>query len=462
MGLASSGDLTLTAGQSLILLGATASGGNASLSGASIGNAGGLTVSGSLTAAAANSLDLGAATVVRDAAVSAANVTLAQTLVGGNLVAAATQNLTLISAATVRGAANLSAGNILSNQNTFGAGGRIDVNAGAFNNAAAASLVASADTSINAASIDNQGLIYGNNTTITSAGFFDNSNGRVFAVDRLSVTAGALVSNQNGVMAAGQDASLSVGNAASFNNTGGTILANRDLALNLGGGSFDPSGGRAGTLAAAGTLAITVATIANTGAWQPIANGLVLTLQNDFTNTGTVELAGDFRLSTPGNILNSGRIATGGSIMLAGNTVTNTSQLLANQNLALVAAAGDVVNRGAIAALGDATVSGRAFDNRNATTQADRNLTVNVSGTLDNRGGSLLAKGNASLSAASLDNDRTAPVDTGATLRGHNSTLLNDILLQAATPPTCADLGFGYACTAAMPKSASATSTPTT
>ena len=77
-------------------------------------------------------------------------------------------------------------------------------------------------------------------------------------------------------------------------------------------------------------MTIDAKSIANSGNWQPNAGSLSLTTQTDFSNSGKIQMDGDFRIRTIGNIANSGEILTGGTIRLAGQNVYNGNLLKAD------------------------------------------------------------------------------------------------------------------------------------
>ncbi|HVK81436.1 MAG TPA: filamentous hemagglutinin N-terminal domain-containing protein, partial [Verrucomicrobiae bacterium] len=184
--LSSSASMTLTANQSLTLSGVTTAGANATLSGVDITNAGAIAAGGALSLSGSGVVNAGDLTVTQSATIAGANITIGDALIGGNLAAQAIQNLTLSGPVTVRGDMTLSS-NAFVNRNEARAGGDIQVTANAFDNQSGASLTASGAAVINAATGNNQGVVFGTNTTVLTTGALNNQNGQIYAANNLTV-----------------------------------------------------------------------------------------------------------------------------------------------------------------------------------------------------------------------------------------------------------------------------------
>ena len=306
------------------------------------------------------------------------------------------------------------------------AGGTLTLGAASVTNTG--ELLGAADAALGVGSLINRGTLYANNVN-AAATTLDNAGGKLLAGEDLTLSVSHLTANVLGLIGAQRD--ISVTASGVFDDAGGSISAVRDLSLALPNTTFDPSD--AGALAAGNRLGIQARSIDIGGDWNPNANALSLTTQGDFTNRATIALAGEFRVAAAGNISNSGVIASGGGIALSGAQITNTHKLLANANVAL---SGNLVNRGSIAALGDVSIAGESADNAGASVQADKDLRIDVSGTLDNRGGRLVALGSAQVQAATIDNDRAAPVGTTTVTRGFDRALLDQLVLYPAHTTT--------------------------
>jgi filamentous hemagglutinin len=318
--------------------------------------------------------------------------------VRGALAAQAGGDLELTGEASIARNATLNAGGTLSNVGIVATSGVLD---------------------LRAARLVNRGTLYGESAALAAAEL-DNAGGRLLAETDLRLTAGAMT-NTAGLVAARADVRLSVSGA--FDNAAGSLLAQRDLALSVPNAVLDSA---TGTLAAGNLLAIEALSLASSGAWTPHARHLTLNLQSDFAHSGTLELAGDLSVSTAGSVANSGRLSAGGTVELAGASVTNSGSLAANEDLEL---RGALTNRGTMAALRDVRIMGASFDNTSASVQADRNLSIDLAGTLENTGGSLTALGNTEIRASAVLNDRTAPGAQITVTRGHNPALLDTLVL---------------------------------
>jgi filamentous hemagglutinin len=364
---------------------------------------------------------------INTAVVSGRDVVVQDVKSTNGTVVSATRDLTLngeISA--MRGSVWLASNGVMNNNGAVNSGSSLTVNGGAGTINNLGTLIATANTIVSAAALTNRGMIYGRNTTL-NAGNVDNANGNILAKDTLTATIGNLVTIANGVIGAGDGlggiGDLNVSASGSFNNTGGKFLATRDLSLTLPNATFDPSA--SGEVAAGGLLTIDAKVIANSGNWQPNAGSLSLTTQTDFSNSGTIQMDGDFRIRTSGNITNSGEILTGGTIRLDGQNVYNGNLLKTDSNVEL---AGNVTNRGSVQAGAAVFISGSAFDNAFGKVQSDLYLNVDVAGVLNNVGGELRSKGSANIHAASIDNDRSDPV-RGWRVAGFDTGLLNSLVV---------------------------------
>ncbi|MFP3740213.1 hypothetical protein, partial [Burkholderia sp. SIMBA_019] len=83
---------------------------------------------------------------------------------------------------------------------------------------------------------------------------------------------------------------------------------------------------------------------------------------------------------------NTGQIVGGSNVSLSAGNLSNTGTMHANGNLALD---GNVTNRGVAEALGDIVVTGSNYDNTGAKTQANRDVKIDIGGTVSNTGGVL-------------------------------------------------------------------------
>ncbi|WP_458762567.1 two-partner secretion domain-containing protein [Cupriavidus basilensis] len=467
--LTSDGDAAIAAGQNANVAGSVASGGNATIqaAGGSATVSGTLSSVGSATVNAGQNLTLGGSVLTGGDLAATAGQTLKAgqlTWVGGNatlrgtdiqvgsaagsgatggnavtgtLDAAATRSLALTGDTT---AANMTlGGQSIANSGATIATQQLTVNGGAVSNAGT---LAGNQVSLIASSLTNRGTVGGQTVNVTAANALDNAQGLITGAKHLTVTSGALASNQGGTLFAGDltgrapttgDLTLSItGGSGSFNNAAGQILAGNNLTVNTPNQVFDPSAATAGTLNANATLTLAALAINNTGTWNVPGGNVVLNASQGITNTGTIQKSGDLTLATGGTLTNAGQIVSGSHLSLSAGALTNTGTLHANGNLAL---GGNVANRGTAEALGNLTVTGGDYDNRGGTTQAGGDIKVDISGTLNNIGSVIGANGNLHIAAGAVINDRTAPVDAGSSItKVVNDSLLNATIIGSYSP----------------------------
>ncbi|MDN2714552.1 hemagglutinin repeat-containing protein [Janthinobacterium sp. SUN120] len=309
--------------------------------------------------------------------------------------------------------------------------------------------------SINAATLDNRGGSLAQSgqgaTGVQVRGGLDNRGGALESNGALSVQAGN-VQNQKGRIVSGTDVALSTG---ALDNTEATLAAGGKLRLDSG----DVDNTRGQIQAVAGDAALTVAKLNNT-AGSVFAGGNLATRANEVLNSGNLYAAGSQALQVSGVVSNSGVIAaqgdnridasridsaTGsllgagiradGSLAVSGQLQLTATQAIAahGQNLAasktsmhasaidlsgsqtggaaisLNASAGNVVTDSALVTTTGllsvtAAGSGQALSNVRGTLSAGQ-LDI-TTGSLDNRGGTLIQTGTGDtvLTGSTLDN----------------------------------------------------------
>ncbi|NKA93517.1 hemagglutinin [Ralstonia solanacearum] len=435
--LSSGGDATLSAGHDATVNGTLAAIGNATVSAS--GNttlAGKILAGGNLSATAGQTLNagqlswIGSDAKLRGNSVTVGSSTTQANTVNGTLDAAATQTLTLTGNTNANNATL--AGGSVSNQGTTVATNQLTINGGSVTNTGT---LAGQQAGITAVSLTNRGTIGGKSTTVTVTNGLDNAQGLIVGAQNLTVSTGALASNQGGTFFAGDltgkstltgDLTFGVtGGNGAFNNASGQLLAGNNLTVNTPNQVFDPSGVGTGTLNANGTLTLAAQSINNTGTWNVPGGKVVLNAAQGITNSGTIQKAGDLALATGGTLVNSGQIVGGANVALSAGALTNTGTLHADGDLSL---AGSVRNAGTAEALGNVAVTGSDYDNRGGKTQANGDIKFDISGTLNNLGSTIGANGNVHIAAQNVINDRTAPVDAGSSV----SKVTNDALLSSA------------------------------
>ncbi|WP_234701026.1 beta strand repeat-containing protein [Ralstonia pseudosolanacearum] len=434
------GKLTVTASQDITGQGSTASVGDTALTaGHDIALTGSSQTAGNLAATAGNRLALSALPVVGgDATLNGVAVVLGASgktsQVNGTLTATGTQSLA--TAGTINTAtANLTGGTV-TNSGTVSASKTLTVAGTTITNSGT---LGGSTTSVHGTDVANAGLIGGQTVSVTADNTLSNQNGTLLGTKSLTVAANTLTSNRNGVMFAGSpsgttagqgdlSATVSGGNG-SFNNAGGQILAGNNATINLRNQTVD--GANLGTINANGVLTYNVGAVANTGAWTVGGKSATINAANGIANTGSIQHAGDLTLSTPGAVTNSGQIIAGNDLAVSGGGINNAAgaTLHADHDLSVT---GATTNRGTVEALNDVKIAGAGYDNAGALTQANRDINVNVSGSVLNQGGTIGAGRDVNLSAGQIINDATASGGASTTVvtgQEVNPTYLSRIVI---------------------------------
>ncbi|CAE6856709.1 hypothetical protein R69658_07423 [Paraburkholderia aspalathi] len=429
--IAQSGDLTVIAGGSLSATGQNAAGGNASLQGAALNLAGSqtsangalalrasagdlnltkatTTAGGALSANASGALTNDAATLSSQGVMQLASASLSD--VGGQIVSQSTLDVQSGGAVNNRqgvmqaaGHAGISAASL---DNT--AGRIVSLNGDGLSVTTTGALVNAAGTTgtgaaggvigsngalnVSAGAISNQGQLNATGSATVQTQSLDNHAGSIVAGSSLGTTIGGALNNQNGTLS-GSATTIS---AASADNTGGTIEGDQ-LALSTTG-SLVNRGGNISQYGSTDQRISAGSALDNTGGTiASNATNLSVSTQSLTNDSGTIKHAGTGTL----NVTSSGSASN-----TAGNLVTNGA----------LAVTGDTVsNQGQMSAKGNATVSAQSLDNHAGSIVAGGNLGATVTGALNNQSGTL-SGANTTVSAASADN-------TGGTIEGDQLAL---------------------------------------
>ncbi|ABE29341.1 hemagglutinin repeat-containing protein [Paraburkholderia xenovorans] len=260
--------------------------------------------------------------------------------------------------------------------------------------------------------------------TASTAGALTNDNGVMSSGGAQTVNAAAL-SNRSGQMVAGGTLSENVTGAVS--NTGGTMQAAG--ALTASAGSFDNTAGRVASLNADGlTLASTG--VLNNGTGGNIGgNGNVTVQAGQIVNAGSITAVQNLIAAAVQTLFNGGTLAANGNVNAsAGTTLTNANTITAGRQAAVSAATFD--NSGGSASADQFTLSATNLVNHGGSiTQTGNGATsVNVSGMLDNTGGTIQTNStDLALGPATLLNDNGKIASSGSgTLSVKTGTLSNN------------------------------------
>ncbi|MGN4078975.1 DUF6862 domain-containing protein, partial [Burkholderia gladioli] len=435
-GLTSNAGATVQAANRVALSGASVTVGDLSLSGGDLAVTGNLSSSGNLKLDAQRSIDTSGAQLVasHDVHLAGQQVSMGGVLAGGALDARAADQLKLSGGTVgVVGTATLSAGNALSNAASVLAGGGLSVSAAQVTNAANASLASTGATTITATNFTNAGLVNGTTTQVNVAQWLVNAGGALMGVNGLTVDTGTL-DNRSGVLFAGNandatgqsgDLSLTVhGSNGALNNTGGQLLAQRNLGIDVSNMTFDPT---QGTINQRGGLWITAGWINVGGTWNYGGQSVTLNGLNGITNTGTMTGTAALTLSAGGSFQNYGQVS-GSDVTLNGTLANYAGAVFHADNVLTLN--GDTYNRGTVEAGNALNVTGWTYDNQGATTQSRGNASFNLGGgTLQNTGGSIFVGNNLTINAGTVVNDQTAP---GAAVTTTTTTVDPNLLWSGA------------------------------
>lgn len=322
----------------------------------------------------------------------------------------------------------------------------LDLQGGVLSNTNGGQLISNADLKIANASVDNtKGAIASvtGKLQIDAAGKqLLNDNGTLMANGNVDLTVGA-VSNQNGLIY-GQDLTLQT---AGFDNNKGAIVANGKATLKAGalsnaGGLLQSSGdmlvdthgaaltnigsGTSGGIIAGGTLTLNAGSVNNQAGFIASTGNQSIAAAGDIDNTaiGQIVTDGDTTLVAARVLNQNGSIQALGNVEVTANAVSNNGgTLAANKNVTLNVASFD--NR----ALGNTVIGLNAVANINATNTANnsvlsagqaltvnagnlanageisgQNVALNVTGTLDNGTTGLIDAQDTRISAGMLNN----------------------------------------------------------
>ncbi|WP_184415250.1 two-partner secretion domain-containing protein [Rhodocyclus tenuis] len=203
------------------------------------------------------------------------------------------------------------------NDGTAGGSGSLSITAGSFRQAGTLETLGNLDLAV-AGAANNLGSITSHADLRFRSGSFSNS-GRIQAANDAYFNFGAGGSNAGGNLLAGRDLSLFTQQSSAL---GGTVAANRDLVLNFGSYTHNPSE----TVFLAGQdLTVNAA---------------------DFVNKDILEAWRDLHLSVSGTLTNSGLLLAGRDITAAADVLKNTAgSIEATRDLSV--SAGSVLNQSA-------------------------------------------------------------------------------------------------------------------
>lgn len=417
---AQAGDLVLSTNGLLTLAGQTNASGNMALSAADgIDNSGTTYAQQSVTANTSGALtNSGVLAAQQNTTVNAGSVASTGTLgagVNGDGILAQAGDLSVTAGGTLAATGrNAAGGNAALNGAAVNlAGSRTSANgalaltaSGGDLNLSGATVTAGGalDTRASGTLTNDSGVLSSGGAQTVAAGALSNRDGQIVSGGTLNVTATSDLLNQGGTLQVA--GALSV-NAGSLDNTGGHIAA-----LGAGGLTLTTTGllnnGTGGTIGGNGNVAVQAGQIANAGSITAVQS-LIASAVRSLFNGGTLAANGNVTLAAGSTLTNANTIAAGRLVTLSAATFDNSHGNLGADQLALHAA--DLVNRG-----GTITQTGAGA------------TTLDVTGTLDNSGGTLRTNSDSlALGPAALVNDNGTIASSGTgTLTVNTGTLSNN------------------------------------
>jgi len=258
-------------------------------------------------------------------------------------------------------------------------------------------------------------------------------------------TSGTLNNDGGRIASNGQDLSLS---GASITNTGGKIEHAGTGRLGIAGGSYN---GTNGQITANGALSVAMSGAFNQDGGTTYAQQIDLSAGSLSNQGGSLVQAGSgtTTLDVGGALTNSGgTIASNGAIIANAGSMANqggTLQAAGTSDLGLTVA-GPLDNSagGKILAGGNTTVAAGSLNNNAGSVTAVGDLTATIGGAATNVGGTLAANGNTTLVAGTLDNSGgTAAAVTGnLSVTTSGATTNNGGTLQAGGATTLVNGGL--------------------
>ncbi|MBN3851331.1 filamentous hemagglutinin N-terminal domain-containing protein [Paraburkholderia sp. Ac-20342] len=255
--------------------------------------------------------------------------------------------------------------------------------------------------------------------TVSAGGALDNTNGTLATnAQNLAISAQALTNDDGAIQHAGTG-TLAVTTAGAASNASGQIVTNGTLQANAA--SLDNTGG---TLSAqqAASVSATSGIINRNGGQIYGADGLTVVTQGTLDNTaGSVQSGGNLTASAGSAIENSGGVISAngadGTLTVSGSTLDNTSGSITNAGTGATSAtaADSITNTGGVlGGNGDVGVTAQTLTNSGSgQLVAGGAASLNVANRIDNAGGRLYGG-----TALSVNGPGAALVNDGGTIEG--------------------------------------------
>ncbi|RAU44642.1 MULTISPECIES: filamentous hemagglutinin N-terminal domain-containing protein [unclassified Pseudomonas] len=317
---------------------------------------------------------------------------------------------------TVRGnsALSLNATNVANDGGSLTSAGSLSVTAANAVSNQGGELLSDSALVLKSLSLDNStgGRLAGAGVAVQT-GAFDNHAASLTSSGRLQLTAQQVNNSQAGRIASALGLSAFVTGLDQRN--GGRLYGNGDVTLDLNGGLLD---NRGGLITAPGQLLLkNLNQVSNQAGEISSAKAFSFTASDLQNDDGSLISDQSLVVRVNRQLSNlRGEVSANGLDVHAGTLLNDGGRFSSQTNLdGLVY--GAMSNRnGEWSAAGNATLSAASLDNAGGDVGADQRLSLNVSTTLDNRGGTLGAAKGIALQAASLNNAESGAVVTDGDL----------------------------------------------
>ncbi|WP_347881577.1 DUF637 domain-containing protein [Pseudomonas sp. GD03842] len=327
---------------------------------------------------------------------------------------------------TVRGnsALSLNATNVANDAGSLTSAGSLSVTAANAVSNQGGELLSDSALVLKSLSLDNStgGRLAGVGVTVQT-GAFDNHAASLTSSGRLQLTAQQVNNSEAGRIASALGLSAFVTGLDQRN--GGQLYGNGDVTLDLNGGLLD---NRGGLITAPGQLLLkNLKQVSNQAGEISSAKAFSFTASDLQNDDGSLISDQSLVVRVNRQLSNlRGEVSANGLDVHAGTLLNDGGRFSSQTNLdGLVY--GAMSNRnGEWSAAGNATLSAASLDNAGGDVGADQRLSLNVSTTLDNRGGTLGAAEGIALQAASLNNAESGTVVTDGDLNLNLDGLLNN------------------------------------
>nr|WP_024965370.1 hemagglutinin repeat-containing protein [Pantoea sp. IMH] len=262
---------------------------------------------------------------------------------------------------------------------------------------------------MNSGSLDNaQGKVVAGDNAVLTTGWFDNQNGVLAAGQQMTVSTTGAVNNDRGLIQSGGDMRLDAQQNA---------LSNRDTQASGGiisFGNLDVSAGAVsnqnGMLAGSGASHVQATDVDNSGGMLASESGLQLNAQSLNNQNGALSAGLEMALTLAGMLDNSaGKVSSGGTLNAVAGEIENAQGVVVASADALLNAVNTINNRqGQLAAQGDFTLHAATLNNDAGLVQGGKAMTL-TAGQISNQNsgdtGGITSQGDMQIDALTLNND---------------------------------------------------------